>query len=669
MGYLDKQGSSFFPLIEATILQKFANTDDVSAQAKESLWTDFYQTRINEEQNVSKIDPETGKLKKSIPKYFTQTDKSVNQLSTDLNKIGALWVKSLFEYESAKNLENTLLTLHSVEKAKGSLIVENGVVQFTDGELSVNEAENKNADILQVIIDDGLYKLGQDLGSIGNIGFSAIGEKLGKTEEDKAAKTVNAKKLLSNADTLTRALAVGLKPLIAAANFMGYNFQAFVNGGTMYTFSEFQKNNLKLVTGNNFSVIQKGLLDLIVPLNEDVATEERRKLAKKQGLGKWLATWTFSDVMMSTNSFAEKKLQMSNALTIIDNSMVVDGKIVNIRQYLKEQDRIARKGMSESERKALEKSFNERVKELKESSSLDKTAKIEDDEIVIPGVSDLELAKFRTSIVEFGRKINGQMNEDNKAGYRRDAIFTSFMMFKNWIPKLVAEHTIGINKNAELDQWEYGRTRAFVKTWQAVGFKNISKMRAIMTGSDEGLQMLNEILEAKKLEYFRKTGQELEITEEEFQDLIREQIANQMKELYLLFAVMGLILATKSAQPPEDATEEEKNKYKWYAKLVNKVADEITFYYNPLSFEKMTKGSVLPSLNLLSRATDVMWYTSKEMYGQATDDEDMVDKTHPLKYFFNLVPVAAQIQNEYLAYLYPEFAKDQGIKVTTESRR
>ena len=424
-----------------------------------------------------------------------------------------------------------------------------------------------------------------------------------------------------------------------------------------------------MVTGNGFSVIQKGLLDLIVPLNEDVATEERRKLAKKQGLGKWLGTWTFSDVMMSTNSFAERKLQFSNAMSIIDNSMVVDGKIVNIRQYLKQQDRNARKGLSEGERKALEKSFNERAKALKESSSLDKIAKIENDEIVIPGVSDIELAKFRTMIVEYGRKLNGQMNEDNKAGYRRDAIFTSFMMFKNWIPKLVSEHSIGINKNAEIDKWEYGRTRAFFKTWQSVGWTNISKMRAIITGTDEGLQMINEILEAKRLDYFRKTGQELEITEEEFQDLIREQIANQMKELYLLLGVIALVLSAKAAEPPEDATAEEKNKYKWYLKLVNKVSDEITFYYNPLSFEKMTQGSVLPSLNLLTRIGDIMWYTAREAYGEATDNEEMVDKAHPLKYFINIVPVASQFQNEYLAYLYPEFAKEQGIKVTTESRR
>lgn len=669
MGYLDKQGSSFFPLIEATILQKFAQTGDIMAQSKESLFTDFYQTRINETPGMSKIDPETGQVKKQIPKYFTKTDKNINQLSTDLNKIGALWVKSLLEYESSKNLENTLLTLHSVEKAKGSLIVENGVVQFTDGDLSVNEAENKNAAILRTIIDDGLYQLGQDLSSIGNIGISTFGEKVGKDAEDAQTKAINAKKLLSNADTLTRSLAVGLKPLISIANFMGYNFQAFVNGGQMYSFSEFQKNNFKIVTGNNFSTIQRGLLDLFVPLNEDVATEERRKLAKKQGFVKYLSTWTFSDVMMSTNSFPERKLQFSNALSIIDNSMVKDGKIVNIRQYLKEQDRITRKGMSENERKALEKSFDERVKELKESSSLDKIAKIENEEIVIPGVSDTELAKFRTSIIEYGRKLNGQMNEDNKAGYRRDAIFTSFMMFKNWIPKLVSEHASGINKNVELNQWEYGRTRAFFKTLSQIGFTNIKGMIDVMSGNDAGLKILSDMLEAKRLDYFKKTGQQLEITEEEFYDLMRTQLDNQKKELLLLLGVLSLMVMSKASEPPEDATDEEKNRYKWYAKLVNKVSDEITFYYNPLSFESMTKGSVLPSLGLMSRASQVFYYAGREMYGEATDDEDMIDKSHPTKYLFNMIPVVSQIQNELLPYLYPELAKEQGIRVTTESRR
>jgi hypothetical protein len=41
--------------------------------------------------------------------------------------------------------------------------------------------------------------------------------------------------------------------------------------------------------------------------------------------------------MMITNAFPEKKLQLANALSFIENSTIVNGKIVNIRQFLKKR--------------------------------------------------------------------------------------------------------------------------------------------------------------------------------------------------------------------------------------------------------------------------------------------------------------------------------------------
>jgi hypothetical protein len=662
LGYLQNKSISFFPLIEATTLQKFGQTSNLIAETGD-FFKGLYTTRINEEQNLSKIDPETGQVKKQIPKYFTKTDKSYNQLSTDLNKVGSLWIKALLDYESAINMEDTLQTLLAVENAKGSLTLdENGTVQFDSSNKPILQKENTNAAILETIIDDSLYKLEQDLGSIGNMGISTITGKFSKTEEGKQKAAVNVKKALRNADTLTRALAVGLKPLIAIANWAGGQFQSYINAGGLYTFwGDFEKNNLKVST-NNLSLIEKGLLHMIVPLNEDVVTEERRRVARKQGLIKYLSTWSFSDIMMSTNAFPEKKLQYANALSIIDNSMVINGKVVNIRQHLAAQDRASKYNLSESERKQLESTFEDRVKALKESSSLTKIAKIEADEVVIPGVSEEELAKFRTQIVEYGRKLNGQMNQDNKAGYRRDAIFSSFMMFKTWIPKLVAERTTDITKNVEVGNWEYGRTRAFIKTWAHLGTRNIMAMRDIINGTEEGLKILDEMLQDKRDEHFRKTGQELDITKEEFYDLMRKELTNQMKELKLLVLVMATLLAAKAAKPPEDATDLEKNRYKLWAKMLNKISDEITFYYNPLSFEAMTKGSILPSLTLITKVERVFIQFNKE-FG------DEPDKAYPQKAIFNLIPFLAQFQTEVLPYLDPELAKEWGIRVSTESRR
>ena len=662
LGYLQGKSISFFPLIEATTLEKFGQTSNVIAEAGD-FFKGLYSTKINEEQNMSKIDPETGKVKKVIPKYFTSTDKSYNQLSTDLNKVGALWIKSLLEYESSVNMEDTLQTLLAVENAKGSLTLdENGSVQFDSSNRPILQKENTNAAILETIIDDSLYKLEQDLGSMGNIGISTVAGKFSKTEEGKQKSAVNIKKTLRNADTLTRALAVGLKPLIAIANTFGGNFQSYINAGGLYKFwTEFLPNEAKVST-NRLSLIEKGLLHMMVPLNEDVVTEERRKIAMKQGLLKYLSTWSFSDIMMSTNAFPEKKIQLANALSIIENSMVVNGKVVNIRQYLVEQDSKIKYGMSQSERKEFEKTYEDRVKELKESSSLVKTAKIEGDEVVIPGVSEEELAKFRTKIIEYGRKLNGQMNQDNKAGYRRDAIFSSFMMFKTWIPKLVAERTTDITRNVEVGNWEYGRTRAFIKTWAYLGATNVLKMREIINGTEEGLRILDEMLQDKRDEHFRKTGQELDITKEEFYDVMRKELTNQLKELKLLVLLMAALIAAKAAEPPEDASDLEKNRYKLWAKMLNKISDEITFYYNPVSFEGMTKGSILPSLTLITKVERVFIQFNKE-FG------DEPDKAYPQKAVFNLIPGLAQFQTEILPFIDPELAKEWGIRVSAESRR
>lgn len=668
MGYIGEYQDSFFPLMEATILEKFYQTSNIGTQTKD-FFQDFYKIKVNEEQQFSKLDPETGKVKKIIPKYFTRTDKAVNQLSTDLNKVGSLWIKALEEYESKKKLESLLVTLQSVEKAKGSLIIENGKVVFENGIPKVNLAENKNAELLQVIIDDELYGLRENQNSLGNIAISAAASKVGKTEEGVEKFEVATKKVIATADTWVQSLAVGLKPAIAIANWFGNQFLALIQAGGYYNFwGDFEKNNVRVCTGQ-MSTIERGLLDLIHPLNEDVTMEERRSVAWKQGFTKYLSTWSFTDVMQVTNSFPERKLQYANALSFIDNSIVIDGEIRNIRKYLKEQDRKTKYSLSISERKALESTFEKRVTELKNApNALKNVAKIENGETVIPGVSDLNLAKFSLQVSEYARTLNGQMSSTNKADYRRDTMFSSFMMFKNWIPKLVTGRGMDIKKNVELDTWEYGRTRAFFKTVAFLGKSNIMSMIDIINGTEKGLMILDELLEAKKIEHYKKTGQELEITQEEFYDLMREQLVNQSKEFALLFGTLALVFAAAAAEPPEDATDAEKNNYKWWAKLTNKISDEVSFYYNPISFESITKGSLLPSVSLLSKGLKIIQQLSLEGYGMATDDEEMMKKSHALKYTFNIIPGLSQGLNEALPYLYPELAKDLGVRVTKESR-
>jgi len=665
-GYLSNKGSSFFPLMEASVLQRLSSSKNVLAEAKE-LFKDAYTVRASEATDYSKLDPETHMLKKEIPKPFTYTDRSIEQLSTDLNKVGTLWIKALLDYESNKQIENTLLTLYQVEKNKGHIVVDqNGNIVFENGASKVDYKTNRNADIFEIIIDDGIYGLKENLSSLGNISIKGITEKLTKDDETAEQRQLSAKKFLRNSNKLIQAQAVGLKLLVAAPHYLSTHFQGFINSGQFYSFSDWEKNHIKAIIKGGLSLTEKMLLDKLVPLTDDLASEKRKEIASKQGLINYLASWSFNDVIMSTASFAVKKLQITNALAFNDNAMVRNGEIVNIRKYLKAQDRDVKYKMSQEERRALERTFEDRVKALKDKESLSKIAKIVDDSLEIPGVNDEAFAKYRSMVSNFGRKVGDLMSEDDKAGYRRDTLMRSFLMFRNWIPKGISTRASDISKNLETDSWEYGRARAFFKTWAHVGLTGINKMIDVMTGSDKGLKIMDEILQKKKDDYFKKTGQNLEITSEEFYDLMRSELANEAKELGVLIGLMGLIFAVGAANP--GSKDPDKNKYNFWAKLTNKLADRLEFYYNPLSFQSIAKGSFIPAAGVLVEAAKFIKATSTLAYGEAIGNQKLIDHTHPTKYFFDIVPVANQVQVEWLPYFFPDISKAEGVKTTTQSR-
>ena len=192
-----------------------SNSGDILKESKD-FFGDMFTTKIDEEQKFSKLDPETNQIRKKIPTYFTRTNKEVTQISKDMTKIGPLWIKALMQYESARNLEYTLLTLHSVEKNKGTILVdENQNIVMEAGIPKVDESINKNADLLETIVDDALYQLGENLDSFGNIKIGQISDKLKRDEEGKERAKVSIKKGIESSNKLVQSLAVGLSPLVA----------------------------------------------------------------------------------------------------------------------------------------------------------------------------------------------------------------------------------------------------------------------------------------------------------------------------------------------------------------------------------------------------------------------------------------------------------------------
>jgi hypothetical protein len=423
-----------------------------------------------------------------------------------------------------------------------------------------------------------------------------------------------------------------------------------------------------MISGANLTTIEKGLIDMLVPLNDENNVEKRRALALKQGYIKWLGSWNLQEAMMSSNYVPERNLQFTNALSFIDNAIIRDGKIVNIRQWLQIQERYRYTEMPEAQRRQFEKGLNKRVDALKKAESLAKVAKIVNDEVVIPGVSASELARFRTQIVEWNRNLNGQMSADNRANYRRDTILKSMSMFRNWIPKQVSIRGHDIKYNLQVQQWEYGRTRAFMKAWVQLGLKSTFRMIDIIQGTDKGLSIMDQMIEEKKIEYYKKNGVELTITKEEFYDMMRRALVNEMKEIGMLLGLINLVLAAKAAAPDREKSKFEHNRYKYFLKAIGKISNEVDFYYNPMSFVSMTKGNFIPAMGTVVTLQKAIIALGKETYGYTIDDQKMIDKAHPTKYFMDIVPVVSQFEKEWLPLIAPDLATHLGIIVNPQPR-
>lgn len=682
LGYLDRYHSKLFlPFITKTMLQRLAASNNKLSTLKSS-FTDQFTSQVNEDQGYGRKDPETGQKNKNVPVYFTVGDKEETGYSTDLLKIIPRYIQALQEFETSKNLEDLFLVMHKVEQNKGHLESDkqSGNVIFEGNAPQVFPGNTKNADFLQKQIDDAIYGITQET----DTAVDKLVTKVSKgTEEEKEKRATSVKKTIMQGNMLTQQLAVGLKALVAIPNYAGAHLQSIINSGTFYRGGEYESNHFKAITSmfqGKEGNIKKGLLDLIIPLNEDTTKHKRREIAYKQSTAKWLGTWSFNDFMMSTNSLPDAAHQITNALAWLDNTMLVDGKMVNIRQYLRKNGEFLNKyKTSEAGGKSVkvtEKEFEKAVKELQDTKSLKKIAKFDDNgHLTIPGfdVNSSNMHEYRAKIVEYGRYITGQMSRDNKADYRRNIIGTSFAMFKNWIPKQIALRTLDIHKNHTLDEWEYGRTRLFFKTVNKLGLKSISGIRNIIKANPEGIRIMREVMDEKIEDYYKKTGKKLQITEEEFFDMMRKEIKSEMKELQLLLGVMSLVLAAKLGAPPDDDDKLKHNRYKTLLKTVNKISDEVAFYWNPLSAESMTRGTILPSLGILTKVEQVFQHSLIEIAAidwetKDFNNADIREKNKTLKYWLNMFPITSQFQNELLPIINPEAAESLGIRVSSQSR-
>jgi hypothetical protein len=407
-----------------------------------------------------------------------------------------------------------------------------------------------------------------------------------------------------------------------------------------------------------------GALEYFLPLTDNY----NKEIAKKLSLNK-LSQENIQEFLMVLMRNSDLHVQTVNFFSFLKNSIVEDGKIVNAREFLRATPEYANRYRGTAEqRKALEQKFEEDVKKLVEEKGVLKLGSVVNNEFVIPGVD-----RKSDSVLDVRRKVQsltkdalGSLSEDDVRLINMSIYGKSFMMFKNWIPRLVDVRAGNLKYNSASDAYEWGRMRMVFRVMSEDVLGSLTNLTNSLQANDKGVEFMRTLFEKKKADYEKETGKELKMTEAEFMDLVRKNIKSQMIDVIFMLTLYGLFLGLKANAPDDDEDETVKNQYKFLLKASDKLKDEILYFYDPTSITSLVSSGIFPSIGHITNYKTLVKNFMTENYAIAVGDEKLQEKNYVIKYLLRSFPITSQAQGM-LPMFFPDLAKDLGIKAQSQS--
>jgi hypothetical protein len=632
------------------------------------------------EAGYGQTNPTTGELINVVPRYFT---KDLGEgYSTDLFKTMALYNQYAIKFKNLKDIEESALQLLRIERNKKAIMTSRFGRLVKDGDDFKKVDNTENSQLLEDMIKAVVYQqkyiesevFDAYLGKISGFG-KKINDKLGMKifPEDLEERQLSANKLIDTINAQFQLTTLGLNSLSAISNLFGGTANGIINAGKYFTKLDYIKTQMWMLTNKmQGTVLGKSslgenpikaiaALDYFVPFVESY----NRDAAKKLSLNK-LDEQQIQDFLMFMMRGGERAIQTLNFFAFVKNAIVVDGKIVNAREYLRTTDEYKNfYAGTQQERKARRDKFDKDVEALIDEKGVLKVGEMKDGEFVIPGVDKKSdsVIEFRRLVQSFTSDALGSMSEENRRKANMNVYAASVMVFKNWIPRLVDVRIGNMKYNAASDAYEWGRMRMIFGMITTDILKSANSVKAALAGDgDVWLAQIRELYEKKRIEYKENTGKDLDMTEDEFISLVNQNIKNQVTDLVILLSLMTLLAGLKAAAPDDDEEAIVKNQWKYYVKATDKLTDELMYFYDPTTpFDLLGKG-IVPALGLLENYIKFTKEFSKENFGLIVGDEEMQDDAKPIKYLMKSFPIVNQAAG-YLPMFYPDIAKDLGIKM------
>jgi hypothetical protein len=669
LGYLSNKYSDriFLPFARKSLIEKVIMGGDIR------IGEQFLRSVSVDEGEIGwgNMDPETGKPIDRVPKYFIT---EVEDPSRDLFRVMALYNAAAIKYKYVSDIEYQVRAIVAVEKNKKSIATSMfGNTVYKDDVLQENPDNSENSklveDMMKAIVygqkylqsetfDQLLFKLGSWGETLNKkLGFKIFPENLSDRQ-------VSVNKAIDSLNNTFQLNTLGLNLLSATSNRFGGTAQSIINSGKYFTKSDYAAAELRMFANKLGGEDAKKILAAIeyfLPLTENYNAEVAKKLSVSKFNSQNLQDGLM--ILMRESDFA---VQTANFIAYLQNAIVQDGTILNVREYVRSLPKYKdnRYSGTSEQRAKLEEEFEEDVKRLIDEKGVMKVAELVDNKLVIPGVdrkSD-SVIETRRIVQKLTRDALGNLSSLEVRLINLNIFGKSLMIFKGWIPRLVDVRLGNMKYNVAADAYEWGRMRTVYRILSEDLLGSIKNLYNSLTANDKGIDFLKTLYEKKKYDYERDTGKELNMTQEEFIDLVRSNIQAQVLDLTILLTLFIMVSALKANMPDDDEDPAVKAQYRFIVKMADKLRDELLYFYNPTSLSSLLGSGIFPSLSLLDNAGKAFTNFFIENWALATGDEELAEDTKVIKYWMKTFPVTNQMAG-YLPMFYPELSKDLGLKV------
>jgi hypothetical protein len=464
---------------------------------------------------------------------------------------------------------------------------------------------------------------------------------------------------------VTKTLGVNL--MTSFAQLFGGTMNLLINQG-LYFNKKDMLDAETLYVSNKFWASEEdkkiaGLIGFMHPYLEDRTGQDIRGLS----VSAWVRHLS-SDHLFYLQRGSDKWVNEIVAISMIRNTMVVNGQLVNMRDFARKELRHEGKYSGTYEQaKEFDEALEKRVEELKKSpQALVNVAQIVDDKIVIPGIDRTSdtVVGTRQQMLEIIKDALGNTSHDDLSLYKRSIMWQSFFMFKNWIPRMFDVRFQSLKYSPGTQKYEYGRVRMLWNAVRGLGLKNTASLIAKLGNNPKPLIEVAKEQYEKKKSIAMEERDEFNITEAEFVDMYIKGVRSEIRELMLALGLFSILVAARAMAPDDDEEAEVKGAYRWALRGLDKLTDELTFMYTPSSFTSILNGSVFPAVGVLVEIEKLVRDGFLKLFYYTIGDTEAADRKKVSKHLFRLLPVTKELMS-YVAIFNDDIAKEYGVRVNT----